>query len=232
MKTPIFIVGLGLLAASAGCSSDAREMTPAANSAAAENSKAPAPPPSTDPTPAVPLPAYRDVVVPAGTTLSVELDSPVGSDSSRLEDAVRATLQRRVVIDGVTVLPEGSSVSGHVTEATRAGRVKGRARIAFRFTQLDPPGAGDRMTIRTGAVAREAEATKKQDAMKIGGGAAGGAIIGGIVGGGDGAAKGAAIGGAAGTGVVLGTRGKEVRLPAGSKLTVKLLAPLTVRVKV
>ena len=44
--------------------------------------------------------------------------------------------------------------------------------------------------MRTDTVSRMAQATKKQDAAKIGGGAAGGAIIGGILGGGDGAAKG------------------------------------------
>ena len=54
--------------------------------------------------------------------------------------------------------------------------------------------------------------------MKIGAPAAAGAIIGGIVGGGDGAAKGAVIGGAAGTGYVLSTRGKEVRLGKGADL--------------
>ena len=86
------------------------------------------------------------------------------------------------------------------------------------------------MQIRTGTIAREAPGTKKEDAAKIGGGAVGGAIIGGIIGGGDGAAKGAAIGGAGGTGVVLATRGKEVRLAAGTPVSVKLTAPLVVRV--
>ena len=38
------------------------------------------------------------------------------------------------------------------------------------------------------------------------------------------------FGGAAGTGVVLSTRGKEVTLPAGTDLSVRLAAPLTVRV--
>ena len=50
------------------------------------------------------------------------------------------------------------------------------------------------------------------------------------MGGGDGAAKGAAIGGAGGTGVVLATRGKEVRLGAGTPLSIKLSQALTVRV--
>ena len=71
---------------------------------------------------------------------------------------------------------------------------------------------------------------EEQDAAKIGAGAVGGAIVGGIVGGGDGAAKGAAIGGAGGTGVVLATRGKEVRMAAGTPLSVRLSQALTVRV--
>jgi hypothetical protein len=177
----------------------------------------------------------REVIVPAGTILRVELATPVGSDSSRLEDPVRATLRRPVTIAGVRALPAGTALAGHVTAAERSARVKGRARIAFRFTTIDPPGDSERLAIRTRTVSRLAPATKRQDAAKIGGGAAGGAIVGGILGGilggGDGAAKGAAIGGAAGTGVVLSTRGREIRLGRGALLSVRLTAPLTVRVR-
>ena len=175
---------------------------------------------------------YREVTIPAGTLLPVELQTAIASDTSKVEDSVRGTLRRAVTIDGVQALPAGTELLGHVTAADRSARVKGRASIAFRFTRLDPPGSGERIAIRTAAISRVAPATKKQDAAKIGGGAAGGAIIGGIIGGGDGAAKGAAIGGAAGTGVVLSTRGKEVRLGPGANLSVRLQAPVTVRVPV
>jgi hypothetical protein len=175
---------------------------------------------------------YREVTLPAGTVLPVELTTGVGSDSSSIEDTVRGTLRRAVTAGGVQAFPAGTPVSGHVTAADRSARVKGRARVAFRFTTIDPPGDAERLTMRTDTIARVAEATKKQDAAKIGGGAAGGAIIGGILGGGDGAAKGAAIGGAAGTGVVLSTRGKEVHLAAGTPVSVRLASPLTVRVPV
>ena len=179
-----------------------------------------------------PGPEYREVTVPAGTVLPLELQTAVGSDSSSVEDPVRATLRRTITAGGLSALPAGSVVLGHVTAADRAGRVKGRARIAFRFTKVDPAGDAERLSISTSTVARVAEATKKQDAAKIGGGAVGGAIIGGILGGGDGAAKGAAVGGAAGTGVVLATRGKDVRLGPGADVSVKLTAPVTVRVLV
>ena len=177
------------------------------------------------------VPEYREVTIPAGTVLAVDLQTALGSDTSSVEDPVRGTLRRAVTIDGVQALPAGTVLTGHVTDAEQSGRVKGRARIAFRFTRIDPPGEAERVAIQTGVISRLAPATKKQDAAKIGGGAAGGAIIGGILGGGDGAAKGAAIGGAAGTGVVLSTRGKEVRLGPGADLAVRLQAPLKVRTK-
>jgi hypothetical protein len=183
-------------------------------------------------TAAVAEPTYRELTVPAGTVLPLDLNSTVGSDTSSVEDPVRATLRRAITIDGLQALPAGTAVTGHVTEARRAARVKGRGRIAIRFNRIDLPGEGERMAISTGTVTRVAPATKKQDAAKIGAGAAGGAIVGGLMGGGDGAAKGAVIGGGAGTAVVLSTRGKDVRLGEGANLSVKLTAPLTVRVRV
>jgi hypothetical protein len=179
---------------------------------------------------AVGIPQYREVTIPAGTTLRLELTSAVASDSSKVEDAVRAELRQPVTIDGREVLPVGADVSGRVTAVERSGRVKGRARVAFRFDTVSV--AGDNYEINTASIARQAEATKGEDATKIGIGAGAGAVIGGLLGGGDGAAKGAAIGGAGGTGVVLATRGKEVRLGPGASVNARLTSPLVVRVKV
>jgi hypothetical protein len=175
-------------------------------------------------------PEYREVAVPTGTVLRLDLETAVASDTSSIEDPVRARLRQAIVVDGDEALPEGSVLSGTVTQVRRSGRVKGRASVAFRFTSLEA--RDERVDVRTSVVSRTAPATKRQDAAKIGIGAGAGAVIGGIVGGGDGAAKGAAIGGAGGTGVVLATRGKEVRLPAGTRLSVTLLSPLTIRVPV
>ena len=176
-------------------------------------------------------PTYREVTLPAGTVLPVDLETSLGSDTSRVEQPVQGRLRRAVTANGVEALPAGTALSGYVTAAERPGRVKGRSLIAFRFTQLDTPGEGT-SRISTATISRSGRATKKKDAMKIGVPAGVGAVIGGIAGGGDGAAKGAAIGGAAGTGYVLSTRGEEVRLGKGADVAVKLTAPLTVRVPV
>ncbi len=179
-----------------------------------------------DSTPATP--EYRTVTLPAGTALSLVLENTVASDTSHVEDSVRAHVQRAVVLGGHSVVPSGSIVLGSVLAAERSGRVEGRANVSFRFHTLELGNAS--YAIRTAALTRQARGTKKSDTKKIGIGAAGGAIIGGIIGGKKGAGVGTATGAAAGTGVVLATRGEEVRLDPGTLVTARLSEPVTISV--
>lgn len=203
-----------------------RERAPAA-AAAVDRPSSPAGARPASPAPEVP--EYREVVLPAGTILPLKLASSVASDRSQVEDAVRATLREDVALEGGSVLPADGEVVGRVTDVERSGRVKGRARVTFRFTMLKYE--GDEYDVRTEAVERVAAATKGEDATKIGIGAGAGAALGAILGGGSGAAKGAAIGAAAGTGAVLATRGEEVRLDSGEAVDTRLTAPLSIRVR-
>jgi hypothetical protein len=170
----------------------------------------------------------RHVTIPAGTVLRLRVTRGFGSDFSRVEDPVNATLAQPVLIGGRTVLPAGSSASGYVSEATQSGKVKGRGRVAVRFTRITP--ANDRATynMQTRSWVAVAPATKKNDALKIGIPAAGGAAIGALIDGKKGAGIGAAVGGGAGTAAVLTTRGKDVRIGRGAALSVRLTAPLTI----
>jgi hypothetical protein len=184
--------------------------------------------PSAPAPPVPPQPQFRELVIPAGTRLSLTLSTSVASDTSKVEDAVRARLAKPVMIDGVEAMPQGAELVGSVTEAERSGRVKGLASVAFRFQRLT---AWDEThDIQTARIARQAESTKKEDATKVGIGAGAGALIGAIAGGGKGAAIGGAVGAGAGTGAVMATRGDEVSLPAGTTVTTTLQEPLTVRV--
>ena len=222
MKWAGLLVVAGLSVACGGTTTT--EGTTAATTeegAPAATAEAPAPKPAP--------PVVRELTVPSGTTLSLDLATALASNTSKVEDTVRATLRQPIMVKGETVLPAGTELVGNVTDVERSGRVKGRARIAYRFTSLRH--AGTRYEIDTEAVAHEAEATKSEDATKIGIGAGAGAAIGAILGGGDGAAKGAAIGGAAGTGTVLATRGKEVELAPGANISTTLTKPLTIHVK-
>jgi hypothetical protein len=175
--------------------------------------------------------SVREVTIPAGTRLPIVLDTSVNSATSRVEQSVQAHLVRPITVQGVTVLPQGTRVSGVVTDATRSGKVKGRAHLAVRFDTLTPSGDDERYQIQTAAVGRTAPGTKKKDALEIGMPAAGGAIIGGLIGGKKGALIGTGAGGGAGTAVVLATRGKEVSLPKGAALTLRLSEPVTVKVR-
>jgi hypothetical protein len=175
--------------------------------------------------------ATRQVTVPAGTVLRLRLERGFGSDISRVEDPVSATLSSPITVDGRTVLREGSLASGYVSEATRPGKVKGRGRVAVRFTRIAPAGYDTRYNMQTRSWVAMAPATKKKDALTIGAPAAGGAVIGGIVGGKKGAGIGALAGGGAGTAVVLTTRGKDVRIGRGTTLAIRLMAPLTINVE-
>jgi hypothetical protein len=171
----------------------------------------------------------RFVTIPAGTVLRLRVTRGFGSDISRVEDPVTATLARAVVIDGRAVLPVGSTASGYVSEATRPGKVKGRGRVAVRFTRIDPEGP-ESYSIRTRSWVATAPATKKKDALTIGIPAAGGAAVGALIDGKKGAGIGAAVGGGAGTAAVLTTRGKDVRVGRGATLSVRLSEPLTVQI--
>jgi hypothetical protein len=174
-------------------------------------------------------PEYREVLLPAGTRLALELRSRLASDTSQVEDTVRARLRERVTIEGQAVLPAGTQVVGYVTDVERPGRVKGRARLALRFTVLRHD--GDEYDLRSKEIERVADSTKANDAAKVGIGAGAGAAVGAVLGGGSGAAKGAAIGAAAGTGTVLATRGEDVRFDVGEMLETQLTAPLRVLVR-
>ena len=130
---------------------------------------------------------------------------------------------------GETVIPAGSRVSGVVTYAKGSAKVKGRAAITVRFRTVT---IGSRTyDIAAEPLRREARGTKKKDARNIGIGAGAGAVIGGIIGGGKGAGIGAAVGGAGGAGVVLATKGEEVRLPSGTEVFTRLDAPLDVEMR-
>jgi hypothetical protein len=66
---------------------------------------------------AVGIPTYREITLPAGTTLPLDLKTAVGSDTSEVEDSVRATLRRAITVQGTQVLPAGTEVVGSVTRA-------------------------------------------------------------------------------------------------------------------
>lgn len=160
------------------------------------------------------------VVIPAGTSLALVLETPLSSARNQEGDSVTARVERAVSEEGRVVLPGGVVVRGRVVEAKASGRVSGKARLSVRFDRITVRGVEHEIDMSPVIV--EAEDSHDRDAKVIGGGAAAGALIGAITGGKKGLGKGILVGGAAGTGAVLATKGKEVELPAGSRWTVRV----------
>ena len=174
-----------------------------------------------EPPPPAPLePEIIEVTVPAGSVLELELLTALDTSVNRVGDEIQARTISPLYVKGKPVLAQGSYVEGRVTAVQASGKVKGKASIGFTFDRLSThTGVKE---IRTTFVEKEAASRKKKDATIIGGAAGAGALIGGILGGKKGAAIGAGIGGAGGTGVVLTTKGEEIRIPVGSEINVRL----------
>jgi hypothetical protein len=162
----------------------------------------------------------RRIVIPSGTLLKVTLIDAVDSNTSSAGDLFLANLSEAVMSDGVTLLQKGTQIRGRVVDAEGSSRVKGRASISLKLTEIVQ---GDRtIAIITDTYAATADSQQGRDAKVIAGGAGVGAVIGAIAGGKKGAAIGAATGGGAGTGVVLATKGKEIHYGPETRLNFTL----------
>jgi outer membrane murein-binding lipoprotein Lpp len=156
-------------------------------------------------------------VVPMGTELDVRLEQSLNSDTAQVEDRFEATTVVDLRENNRVVIPAGSRVRGVVTAVKNAGRVERKGELQLSFDQITVNGRN--LPIR-GTVTQALEAGGyRDDAEKIGAGAAVGAILGGILGGVKGAITGILIGGG---GVVAATEGEDVNLPSGTILRMRL----------
>jgi len=192
------------------------------------------PPPSTPAEPARPQAAQVSIaetfVIPADSVIGLEFEHSVSSETAQPEDRVDARVARDVKIDGAVVIPAGSRVRGAVTRVENGGRFKERGRIEIRFHTL-VLADGDTQSIATDTLFREGENVGRKTGARIGASAAGGAIIGAIFGGEKGAAIGAAAGAGAGTAATAAQKPSEARFRAGSVVTVRLTAPVSITVQ-
>lgn len=171
--------------------------------------------------------AAQPIEIPAGTVMTVRLDSAVGSKSSNAGDTFTATVADPVEVDGTVVIPKGAEASGTVHEAVPAGRIKGGSKLRISLDHITIN--GKRYQIASSSVEQAGKGRGKRTAAMGGGGAAVGALIGGLTGGGKGAAIGALVGGGAGTAGAAYTGNRDIELPAETALSFKLTEPLTVK---
>jgi len=166
------------------------------------------------------------VNVPGDTSLHVTLGQALSSDQSRPGDNFTASVSQAVVVDNITVIPQGTLVDGLVVDARPSGRLRGRARLQLTLQSMELD--GKTYPIATANSQRQGGDHKKRNWAWIAGGAGGGALIGAIAGGGKGALIGGPVGGGAGTAVAFFTGKKDIHLSPETSLTFRLAEPLTV----
>ena len=173
------------------------------------------------------------LVVPEGTVIPVSLINEISTKNAEAGNGVYAQTIFPVTVDNEIVIPVSSYVRGRIVNATRPGRVTGKAELTINFHTIILPsgltlpvfgslGGVGGVAERNGEATVSGDSSKGEDVGTVAQTAGTGAVIG-AIGGGD---KGVAIGGGAGaaTGIaqVLLSRGNDLTLPRGTTIEVVL----------
>jgi len=178
--------------------------------------------------------ATRTVLVglPASTTIAVQFEDGLSSDTNLVGDHFRAVVAQDVVRDGFVPIPAGSELRGSVASVVPSKKIGGQARLVLSFDRLFLP-SGDAVNIAaTWEIAGKSQ--KKRDAATIGGSAAGGAVLGRILSNkkGKGTAIGAIVGAAIGTAVASENASDPAIVDPGSTAEILLESPVEIAVAV
>lgn len=241
-----FFLSLSLLAASQTTSAPQATAPPQeANSPAPAAANPPAQAATSSPEQSAATPrSIKQLTVPAGTEVLLQLKNGIDTKNARVGDGVYCQTTFPVIVDNVIAIPSGTYVKGEIVQLQRAGKITGRAQVQFRFTSMiypngytvDMPGtihhdSGSANTTVDDEGRIKADSQKGKDAGTIGKGAGIGAAGGGILTGTHaGVLRGAGIGAVAGLATVLLTRGQDVRIEPGTAFKMLLDRPLTVDV--
>ncbi len=187
------------------------------------------------PEPAQPLLQEKQFVVAAGTHILLRLTNTVNTKTTVAGDHVYLETAVPVFVNGRLIIPVGTYVTGTVTEAKQAGRVKGKSELALQYDSItlrngvsrdlrarpDSVEAKGNLDRSEGKI--EGEGNNAGDAGRVAKTTATGAGVGAAVGAaaghlGAGAGIGAAGGAIAGLASVFGSRGPQVVLRPGTTM--------------
>jgi hypothetical protein len=163
-------------------------------------------------------------VVPAGQELDVRLGTTLSSKTAKVEQRFEATTVADLMQNGRVLIPAGSTVRGVVSAVDPADRLHRAGSLTLSFDEMSV--RGRTYPIRGMATNVFESGGIREETGTAGIGAGAGAVVGGILGGLKGAILGAVIGAG---GAIAATEGKDIELPAGSIIRIRLDQPVTTR---
>ena len=161
--------------------------------------------------------------VPAGQEVDVRLRSTLSSETATVEQRFETTTVVDLMQNGRVLVPAGSVMRGVVSDVDKAGRVDRDGALTLSFDKLTV--RGRERDIRGSATQIFESKGIREEGTVAAAGAGVGGIVGGIIGGVKGAVLGAVIGAG---GAIAATDGKDITLPAGSIVRVRLDSPVRV----
>jgi len=166
------------------------------------------------------------MTLPPGTWIKVHIDRILSSDHSKAGDLFTGTLAQPVIVNGFVIAHRGQNITGRVTAASKAGRVKGTSELALEINEV-AIADGQQLPIKSLLVEYHGPTGKGDDAFAIGATTGLGAASGAAGNGGVGAGVGAAAGLVTSTIGVLATRGRPTIIYPEALLTFKTSEPVS-----
>jgi hypothetical protein len=178
--------------------------------------------------------------LPTGTAIRMKLETPLSSRQSKEGDAFSGRVTEPVIVNGKTVIPVGSSITGRLLRVSDPRRIGGSGSMHLLPESVMLPN-GKSFLINASMVDTstpskltvddegriKSKGINSGDKVEMVAGTGTGAIIGTIAGGGKGFLIGSVIGGGA-TVVHWLTKRHPVDVPAGTELIMEINRPMTV----
>jgi hypothetical protein len=243
---------LGIIVVAAACGRDGSDqatadslsrdlqMSPADSSADLNDRPTSPPPAATNPTtprpsnprPSTPTPAATGRSLAAGATLETNTTAQISSKNNKAGETLSATVANDVTdAQGRVVVPAGSVVKLTIQEIEPAENKGSQGKIVLMPATIEVNGKSYTLNASIESVEHrlEGRGVTTGDAAKVGAGAAVGAIAGRVLSGNKkGAIIGGVVGAAVGTGVAVETADRDVVVPAGARIVLKLTQALTI----
>lgn len=175
---------------------------------------------------AAPAPRARVVTVPAGTSIQIQMIDSVDSATNKIGDTFLASLAAPIVVNDEVVVSKDTDVYVKLASAKTSGKFTGQSELTLELDRMKYRGKDYPLTSST--FQQVGESRGKDTAKKTAIGAAIGTAIGAIAGGGKGAAIGAGVGAGSGAAAQVFMKGKQVKVPAETKIDFRLEQPVDV----